>query len=152
MTSPRNWPVGERAPRTEVFYDLPIADVCRLYAACRLVVLPVKDNSYSFATTTAFDAMALGKPVVVTKTRAVGSNGDGYSLIDGVHCRFVPPGDAAALADAIDRLWRSPGEREALGKAGRQWARDHSSAAFAGELACALEYAIGPHPTGAPRE
>ena len=35
----------------------------------RVVALPVRDNSYSGATTVLLQAMALGKPVVVTRDR-----------------------------------------------------------------------------------
>jgi len=143
VTSPQRWPMVDRVPRTKVLYNLPMSDICRLYAACRVVVLPVRENNYSFATTCLLDAMAMGKPVVVTRTRAVGADRDGYGLIDGVHCRFVPPGNAAALAHAIERLWLSPAEREALGAAGRQWAQEHNTGTFANHLLAVLRQATG---------
>jgi len=34
---------------------------------------------------------------------------------------LVPPGDALALADALERLARAPAWREALGAGGRRW-------------------------------
>ena len=57
----------------------------------RVVALPVLDNSYSGATTVLLQAMALAKPVVVTRTKAIAS---GYGLVDGENCRLVEPGDA----------------------------------------------------------
>ena len=64
----------------------------------RVVALPVRDNTYSGATTTLLQAMACGKPVVVTRTAAIAR---GYHLEDGVNCRLVPPGDLAALEHAV---------------------------------------------------
>ena len=54
----------------------------------RVVALPVRENTYSGATTTLLQAMACGKPVVVTRTAAIAR---GYHLEDGVNCRLVPP-------------------------------------------------------------
>ena len=45
------------------------------------------------------EAMACGTPVVAT-----GTGGSAEFLLDGVNCVLYPPGDPAALADAIGRL------------------------------------------------
>ena len=55
----------------------------------RVVALPVRENTYSGATTTLLQAMACGKPVVVTRTAAIAR---GYHLEDGVNCRLVAAG------------------------------------------------------------
>jgi glycosyltransferase involved in cell wall biosynthesis len=68
-------------------------------ARARVVALPVRDNSYSGGTTVLLQAMAMAKPVVVSRTAAVA---DGYDLQDGVNCRLVPPGDAQAFERALD--------------------------------------------------
>jgi glycosyltransferase involved in cell wall biosynthesis len=74
--------------------DIPLDAVRDRLAAARVVALPVRENSYSGATTTLLQAMAMAKPVVVSRTDAIAS---GYGLEDGVNCRLVPPGDAAAF-------------------------------------------------------
>lgn len=102
-------------PNVQVLYDLPILEVASHYAACRFVVLPVHDSPYSFATTTALDVMAIGKAVVLSRTRAVGQNGYGYALMDGEHCRFVSVGDLDALTRAISELWAEPALCKELG-------------------------------------
>ena len=63
-----------------------------------LVVLPVRDNSYSGATTVLLQAMATARPVVVSRTAAIAT---GYHLEDGVNCRLVPPGSLDALEEAV---------------------------------------------------
>jgi len=81
---------------TEV--EIPFAGVRARLASARVVALPVRENSYSGATTTLLQAMACGKPVVVSRTAALA---EGYQLEDGVNCRLVPPGDLEALERAV---------------------------------------------------
>lgn len=77
--------------------DLPLESVRERYARARVVALPVRQNSYSGATTTLLQAMAMAKPVVVSHTDAIAR---GYELFDAVNCRLVPPGDV----DAFERV------------------------------------------------
>ncbi len=66
----------------------------------RVVALPVRDNSYSGATTVLLQAMAMAKPVVVSRTAAIA---DGYDLEDGVNCRLVEPGaDGASSVRSLE--------------------------------------------------
>jgi glycosyltransferase involved in cell wall biosynthesis len=78
--------------------DVPLERVRERLAQARVVALPVRRNSYSGATTVLLQAMALGKPVVVSQTDAIAQ---GYDLEDGVNCRLVPPGDVDALERAL---------------------------------------------------
>jgi glycosyltransferase involved in cell wall biosynthesis len=79
--------------------DIPLGAVRDRLARARVVALPIRDNSYSGGTTVLLQAMAMAKPVVVSKTAAVS---DGYGLEDRINCRLVPPGDAAAFERALD--------------------------------------------------
>jgi glycosyltransferase involved in cell wall biosynthesis len=83
----------------------------------RTVALPVRDNTYSGATTVLLQAMALGKPVVVSRTSAIAS---GYGLLDGENCRLVEPGDAAAFARSLGDVLRDDLHARALGTSARQ--------------------------------
>jgi len=120
ITSPENLTELAIPPNVEVLYDLPIGEVSRQYAACRFVVLPVRDSAYSFATTTALEAMAMGKAVLISRTRAVGPADHGYGLVDGVHCRFVPVDDLAVFVRAVSELWSDPGMCSELGRQGKE--------------------------------
>jgi len=78
--------------------DIPLDQVRDRLAQARVVALPVRDNSYSGATTTLLQAMAMAKPVVVSRTDAIAT---GYELEDSVNCCLVPPGDEAAFERAL---------------------------------------------------
>lgn len=77
--------------------DVPLERVRDRLAAARVVALPVQRNSYSGATTVLLQAMAMAKPVVVSRTEAIAT---GYRLEDGVNCRLVEPG----AADQFERV------------------------------------------------
>jgi colanic acid/amylovoran biosynthesis glycosyltransferase len=62
----------------------------------------------------ALEAMACGLPVVTTDV-----GGMGEAIRDGVEGLLTPPRDPAALAEALERLWRDPALRARLGAAGR---------------------------------
>src|SRR5262249_52878131 len=61
----------------------------------------------------AVEARARGLPVVATRAGAIPE-----LVVDGVHGRLVPPGDAGALAAAIEQLARDPDARHRMGAAG----------------------------------
>jgi glycosyltransferase involved in cell wall biosynthesis len=61
------------------------------------------------------EAMMAGKPVVVSA-----AGGSAELVEDGVTGRLVPPGDAAALADAIAELLASPRKAAEMGRRARQ--------------------------------
>ena len=99
MASADNAPPPDTLPanvRLEV--DVPLARVRECVLRARVVALPVRDSTYSGATTTLLQAMACGKPTVVTRTAAIAH---GYHLDDGVNCRLVAPGDLGALEHAV---------------------------------------------------
>ena len=96
--------------------DLPFGDMCARLRDARVVALPVRENSYSGATTVLLQALALGKPVVVTRTRAIAT---GYGLVDGENCRLVPPGDADAFERALAGVLGDEWHARALGSSAR---------------------------------
>ena len=101
----------------ELEIDLSLDEARERLAEARVVALPVRENSYSGATTVLLQAMALGKPVVVSRTAAIAS---GYELEDGVNCRLVEPGDAEALERAILETLTGADAGRALGIRARQ--------------------------------
>ena len=86
-----------------------------LYARSLFVVVPVQNVEFDAGVTALTEAMAMGKPVIATRT--VGLEG---LFEDGEQGIYVPPGDARALRDAMERLLERPDEAERMGAAGRR--------------------------------
>ncbi len=97
--------------------DIPLEQVRDRLAAARVVALPVRHNSYSGATTVLLQAMAMAKPVVVSRTEAIA---DGYGLEDGVNCRLVEPGDVNALEGAVLELVQDVDAATSIGARARE--------------------------------
>ena len=83
---------------------------------CDLFVLPSHHEGMPLAL---LEALARGVPAIATP---VGSNTD--FLVHGQNALLVPPGDDAALADALGRLIDDPALRRRLGDAGRATFRE----------------------------
>nr|WP_242045300.1 glycosyltransferase family 4 protein [Anabaena catenula] len=80
---------------------------------------PAQSDFY-FSPLKVYEYMAAGLPVVVSKI------GQLVDLIEpGVNGILCPPGDAIALAEALEKLWRSPTLRQSLGQAARQKVMKH---------------------------
>jgi glycosyltransferase involved in cell wall biosynthesis len=108
--------LGGRPRNVAVETDLPFDEMRRRLERARVVALPVRDNSYSGATTVLLQAMALAKPVVVTRTAAIAT---GYGLEDGDNVRLVAPGDAAGFGRALADVLGDDVQARALGSRAR---------------------------------
>jgi glycosyltransferase involved in cell wall biosynthesis len=103
-------------PNLEVEVDIPFDAMKARLEEARVIALPVLDNSYSGATTVLLQAMALGKPIVVTRTRAIAT---GYGLADGENCRLVEPGDRDGFGRTLGTVLRDEWHARALGASAR---------------------------------
>ncbi len=119
--------LGTLPANVSVEVDIPFDHIRDRLARARTVVLPVRDNSYSGATTVLLQAMACGKPVAVSRTAAITT---GYHLEDGVNCRLVAPGSLDELEAAARELLADEARAAALGARAREtverqltWAR-----------------------------
>ena len=99
-------------PNVSVEVDLPFERDARRLEGARVVALPVRENTYSGATTVLLQAMALEKPVVVSRTSAIAT---GYELVDGENCRLVEPGDASSFAKSLRDVLGDDVHARALG-------------------------------------
>jgi glycosyltransferase involved in cell wall biosynthesis len=55
----------------EILVDLPFPEIRDHLATARVIALPIHENTYSAGTTTLLQAMAMARPVVVSKTGAI---------------------------------------------------------------------------------
>jgi glycosyltransferase involved in cell wall biosynthesis len=117
-----------------------------LYARAAVVVVPLKDVDNQAGVTTILEAMAMGKPVIVSQSfgqtdvvedRRDGRRGlprerpvslarilaAGRGLDVPPNGFYVPPGDPGALRRAIEYLLANADERQRLGQSGRYLAQ-----------------------------
>jgi glycosyltransferase involved in cell wall biosynthesis len=95
------------------------SDVARVMGAADVVVLPSLAEGLPLAV---LEAMACGRPVVAS---AVG--GVPEAVVDGRTGLLVPPGDAGALAEAIQRVLEDPAAGRRMGAEGRRRLEAHFS-------------------------
>ena len=91
-------------------------DVRRLYREAAVVVVPVRDVPQPSGQSVTLQAMACGRPVVLTRTRGLWAPA---SLDDGEQVVLVPPADPAALAVAVSELLVEPSRAAQLGARAR---------------------------------
>ena len=87
----------------------------QLYAASAVVVVPLERAMLS-GVTVALEAMAMGKPVILTHNAYVGE-----FLRDGENGFFVPQGDARALQARIEYVLDNPDVAARVGEQAREW-------------------------------
>lgn len=91
----------------------------QLYAESQFLVLSLYENDYAAGITAMYEAMAMGRTVVVSETRGL------KGMIEhGVHGLFVPPGDAKALRAAIQELLNDPEKAQQMGRNARKLIED----------------------------
>ncbi len=113
-----------------------VPDAWAFAAGCRVGVAPsLGSEAVSRAV---LEWMAAGRAVVASR---VGGIPD--LVEDGVTGLLVPPGDAAALAAALESVLKDPGRAEAMGAAGRaRWEERFSPAPFLRETRAVYDEAI----------
>jgi glycosyltransferase involved in cell wall biosynthesis len=143
-------PLADRArltPRTTFLGSLPRAELPIAYAACELVLLPSVptprfQEPWGLVCN---EAMHQRRPVVATDTVGAVAGGLVQHEQTGI---VVAPGDADALAAAIERLLADPELRARLGAAGRDALSGYTYDAMLEAFDRALATAIRPSPTG----
>lgn len=100
---------------------MPEAEYWQRLSACRGLILAVHELAYPSGQTVLLQAMALGKPCVITATPALAD----YLPPDAV--MTAPVGNARALADAVLKLDADASLRRQLGLAGSTFARQQCS-------------------------
>jgi glycosyltransferase involved in cell wall biosynthesis len=111
---------------------VPQTQVPAILAATDIAVLPYPQlpSELWFSPLKLYEYMAAGKAIVASRAGQIAE-----ILEDGTNGILVPPGDVAALGDAISRLIREPAERARLGQNARQQAAEqHSWKQYAARL------------------
>jgi glycosyltransferase involved in cell wall biosynthesis len=134
---PRNLQ-GISLPKNTRAAWIPLEELRDSYARAACVVIPQQATAFHYGAdgglTALLEAMAMSRPVVATDRPTIREY-----VEDGVEALLVPPGDAAALRDAVERVVGNPELARALGEAGRaRIEREFTSHQFAGRLANVL--------------
>ncbi len=99
---------------------MSLTELRNLYARSRFVVVPLLPSDTDNGVTVILEAMAMGKPVICSRTR-----GQVDVIQEGVTGLYVPIGDAAALRAAILSLWNEPVRARQMGRNARALVEKH---------------------------
>jgi len=102
----------------------PITDIAlrEIYQSAKIVVVPLKDVWQPTGCSVTLQAMACGKPVVISQIKGLW---DTDILKSGENCILVPPGDPQALSEALRRLDCDADLRRRLGAEARRTVEQH---------------------------
>ena len=103
-----NGAMEDRPPNVEWIEWIEYDDLPREYwgAGCALGIFGTSDKAQRVIPNKAYHALACGAPLITADTPAARE-----LLRDGENALLVPPGDPAALAEAMRRLAADPGAR-----------------------------------------
>lgn len=120
-------------------------DVCRVMSAFDIFCLPSLNEGMGKVVV---EAMAMGLPVVASDVGGI------KNLVgDGENGLLVPPGNASALAAALDSMCNNPQKRRLMGASGRQKAPSYSAAAMVAKIEKLYQSQAGKiRPFPAPRQ
>ena len=111
----KNTAAGETLPANVRLVSLKPLQLRALYRRATVVALPLYDVDFQAGSLVAYEALACGRPVIITRTR--GQNDIVRPETTGL---YVPPGDAAALGAALNRLLADPALAARMGAAARR--------------------------------
>jgi glycosyltransferase involved in cell wall biosynthesis len=117
---------------------VPYPDLRRLYNAADVVVITLRDMIHAGGINSLLEAMACGRPVVVSRSRGIADY-----VRDGETALVVEPESPAALAGAIARLLSNAAEAARLGANAREFVLEHcANRVYAHKLVGVLREAI----------
>lgn len=98
----------------------PLEEVATRIRDAHLAIVPHReDNDRSELPSKLLEYLAVGIPVIATRTRAIGVYFDEHQL------ELVPPNDEDAMAQAMLRLAADKNRRKALVEAGHRWEEEY---------------------------
>ena len=107
---------------TVISRHLSFIEYRQLFIDAALVIVPLADAIHASGVTTLLEAMAMGKPVIVSDSEGIRDY-----IVAGETCLAVPCNDPAALRSAIDRLMAEPETRARLGAGARRFVEKYCS-------------------------
>lgn len=123
LLNDRRVPIGNIGARADTHITegrMSLTELRNLYARSRVVVVPLLPSDTDNGVTVILEAMAMGKPVICSRTR-----GQVDVIQEGVTGLYVPIGNAAALRTAILSLWNEPLRAQQMGRNARAFVEKH---------------------------
>jgi glycosyltransferase involved in cell wall biosynthesis len=112
--------VADEARALEIRRDyVSYASLRDTYRAAAVVVVPLTNSRHAGGINALLEAMASGAPLVTSTSEGIRDY-----VVDGVTARLVPPGDAGALADAIEQLLSDRAGANAMAQRARRFVVD----------------------------
>jgi len=105
----------DKVGEVQVLSHIPYQELRSLYARARLVVVPLYEVNYAAGVSVLLEAMAMAKPVVISRTAGISD----YVVPDETGV-YVAPGDPDEVRQRILDLWEQPTQLERLGNNARQ--------------------------------
>lgn len=139
VTFPEYFPFYEGLPNVKLLTGISDDELLAKYREADALLLPMKDCT---ANNAILEAMACGVPVLST---AVGGIGD---YVDDGCGILVPPGDSAALFDALMKLKREPETRASMGARAREKALQFDWRAVGSQMTAVYERIWSMPPAG----
>jgi len=134
--------IGSRADGDITEGRVPLTELRKLYARSRFVVVPLLPSDTDNGVTVILEAMAMGKPVICSRTR-----GQVDVIQEGVTGLYVPIGDPGALRTAILSLWNDPARAREMGRNARAYIEKyHTLEMFAATTRSAAEASLDGRP------
>ncbi|MBN2301290.1 MAG: glycosyltransferase family 4 protein [Lentisphaerae bacterium] len=106
------------------------AEIRAILQRCALVILPLKESAKPSGQSVALQAMACGKPVLITRTAGFW---EPDVVLDRQHLRFVASDRLTEWCQAIEGLMNNPAECAALGRRARQLVERNNTLKHFGE-------------------
>ena len=113
---------GQEIPSNVTVQRFNQYELRQVYADSRFLVMPLYDVDFQAGVTAILEAMAMERAVICSRTA-----GQTDVVVEGETGLYVPPGDAAALRGAIQRLLDDTLEAERMGHAGRRLVEERMS-------------------------
>jgi glycosyltransferase involved in cell wall biosynthesis len=123
LLNDRRVPIGDIGARGDTHITqgrMSLTELRNLYARSRFVVVPLLPSDTDNGVTVILEAMAMGKPVICSRTR-----GQVDVIQEGETGLYVPVGDAGALRKAILTLWNEPLRAQQMGRNARAFVEKH---------------------------
>jgi glycosyltransferase involved in cell wall biosynthesis len=118
----RNELSGAELPSNVSAKSYDYCELRALYSESVATIVPLYENDFQAGVTTILESMAMGRPVIATRTA-----GQKDVIVEGVTGFYVPPGNPAALSAIVSRLNRDPAECEKIGRQARAWLLENAS-------------------------